>query len=149
MCRNKYDDCVRVMELSVILKVFFYYIFPNVMLPFQLKKKKKKNYFGKEKKKKSKPASQCLGKVLTLAGSLLTLLQCFQVYILQIIQRCSLGLGQKYVGVGQKQCQGSSPYSSRTNGPHSHGDKTWILEERHFWGLRGRRCYSSHRIVGI
>lgn len=52
MCRNKYDDCVRVMELSVILKVFFYYIFPNVMLPFQLKKKKKKNYFGKEKKKK-------------------------------------------------------------------------------------------------
>lgn len=40
------------MELSVILKVFFYYIFPNVMLPFQLKKKKKKELLRKGKKKK-------------------------------------------------------------------------------------------------
>ena len=104
--------------------------------------KKKKSYL--RKKKISKPVSQHLGKVLRPVGSLLTLLQSFQVYILQILQRCFLGLGQKYVCVGQEQCQGSSPQSPRTNGPHPHGEETCILEERHVWRLRGGRCYCSY-----
>lgn len=108
-------------------------MFPNVViLSFQLKKKV-------ILQRRNKPASQCLGKVLGAEGSPLTLLQSLQVYFLQILQAGSLGLGQKHVCVGQEQCQGSSPQGPRADGPHPHGEEAWILEERHFWRLRGRK----------
>ena len=92
-----------------------------------------------QRKKLSKPASQCPRKVLRPEGPLLTLLQCFQFYFFQILQGCLLRLRQKYVRVGQQQCQGGSPQGPCTNRPHPHGEETWILEERHFWRLRGMK----------
>lgn len=90
-----------------------------------------------------KSASRHPGKVLRPVGSGLTLLQGFQVYVLQILQRRAPGLGQKHVHVGQEQRQGGCPQGPCADGPHPHGEEARILEERHFWRLRGRRCYCS------
>ena len=69
---------------------------------------------------------ECLG-----FKSYCILLQCFQLCVLQILQCCFLGLGQKHV------CwPGAAPRQRlqcpRTNGPHSHAEETGTLEERHF-----------------